>query len=353
MRSGLVGLGSALILAMAPSTADAGGDAGVVAASSAGCDVARVTAFGLETTDRSRPIPEPEIRLNRPGSYCLDGDVLRVPLWNPLRRSEQVAHGVTVALVESDRVALDLAGHTIANQRLFGVTLIGHFRYRTPGTPPLTHAEATIRSTTIRNGRLISPYRDGIGIRLGRLPGDGLLIRTRPVAIPQGQSVTTFFPETRHLIEDLTIEAGNSAILIDGRDNVIRNNRIIVDSAAAIIAMGPGLVLENNLIEVRDTVEPPGDPPAPREALERFPIRLIQADGAVVRNNRIRFVNADRGRTLPAAIGLVASRAVRIVGNQVLGTTALVAADPESTYLESGNALARVSPQDRSALSRD
>src|SRR5690606_26291091 len=158
-----------------------------------------------------------------------------------------------------------------------------------------------------------------------------------PAALAPGQSLAEVFRQTRHRLEHLTIDAGRRAILIDGRDNVIRHNRIVVDGYTAIVAQGPGIVIEDNLIEVRADLAGLTTHERAAEGAHPFVIRLIQADGAVVRNNRVRLVGATA--PLAAAIELTASRAVTLEHNRLDGFTRAVQADSSSDYTESANQL--------------
>ncbi len=135
----------------------------------------------------------------------------------------------------------------------------------------------------------------------------------------------------------MTIAAGKRAILIDGRNNIIRNNHIVVDGVTAIVAQGPGLVIEDNVIEVRGDLRGLSDLDRKLESRTPFPIRLIQADDAIVRNNRIRLIDRTAGAGLPAAIELVHSRNVTVEGNRFEGMDQGVYADPHSSHLEIGN----------------
>src|SRR5690606_18813898 len=73
------------------------------------------------------------------------------------------------------------------------------------------------------------------------------------------------------------------------------------------------------------------------EGAHPFAIRLIQADGAVVRNNRVRVL--DGAAPLAAAVELIASRGVTLEDNQLDGLAGVVHADGASDYRQSGNRL--------------
>jgi hypothetical protein len=100
---------------------------------------------------------------------------------------------------------------------------------------------------------------------------------------------------------------------------VIRNNRITVDAATAIVAQGPGIIIENNVIEVRNHLEALSEFDRSIDSKTPFAIRLIQADGAIVRNNEIRLLDREGRGGLPAAIDLVSTRGALVEGNVSAG----------------------------------
>lgn len=150
------------------------------------------------------------------------------------------------------------------------------------------------------------------------------------------KSLSTGAGVTAHVIEDLVIRAGAAGIVIDGINNVIRNNRIIVEGPVAIVSKGPGLVLENNVIEVSDRLDKRSWPGASRDAKPppQLPIHLIQADGAIVRNNRIEYTGIWPWNRPAAAIDLVLSRDVRIEGNTTGSLPTIVRRDSGSNVID-------------------
>ena len=236
--------------------------------------------------------------------------------------------------MQSDDVELDLSNHLVSNDREAGYTLLSHFNYTPSGS-----TYRNIRRTSIRNGTLRSPYADGIGVWLAKNSGLFLAEVLAPYRLGGRVQLVEPESETAHLLENLTIDATKLAILIDGRNNIIRNCRIIVDSSTAFVSRGAGLIFENNVIEVRDTLEARyriaalwgrSDPP-----VIDLPIHLIQADGAIVRNNRIEFAGSTARKarkSIPAAIELVESSDVLVEGNETRGMDAFVRDDSKSSH---------------------
>ena len=107
-----------------------------------------------------------------------------------------------------------------------------------------------------------------------------------------------------------------------GAENVLRDSVIEVDSDTAVYLYGPGTVVENNTIIVNMKPARPARLPAV--------LKLRDADGAVIRNNRLIVRGAVPGADM-AGINLLASRGVLIEGNRVEGIPHLLRKDDAST----------------------
>jgi hypothetical protein len=134
----------------------------------------------------------------------------------------------------------------------------------------------------------------------------------------------TPFPVTRHILENLKIEAngnekdepfwnqdlqGSQGIVIRGAQNIIRNCTIeVTHTDAGIYLFGPNQVIENNTIIFK------GHLPQGMSA----PIRLSLADGSIIRNNTI-IVQSEGANKPAAAISLIDSRNVVIENNTIEG----------------------------------
>lgn len=292
------------------------------------------TVVAAEFADSPRrgdaPPRRPEINLTTPGRYCLAEDVRQEKLLDYRGRELAARGGDAIVLVGADDVTLDLAQHTVANGRVPGYTLVRQDRH-IPGRSQ-SH---WFTGTVVRNGRLLSPGSTGIGIRLVSAQRYGPRGFGEPAVGAPGQALEQLFADTRHRLEQLDIAAGHRAVLMDGRGNVIRDSRIVVDGYTAIVAQGPGVVIEDNLIEVRGDLSGLSAHERAADGAHPFVIRLIQADGAVVRNNRVRLTGGTP--PLAAAIELTASRAVTLEENRLDGFARAVQADTRSDYMASAN----------------
>lgn len=118
------------------------------------------------------------------------------------------------------------------------------------------------------------------------------------------------YPVRNLRIENMRIRTQASAAVLQGGGTVIRNSVIEVDAGTALWIYGPGAVIEDNTIVVH------GKAPGPDPLLEAdAPIRLIQADGAIVRNNRIVAADAAHKR----AISLFDTRTITVESNRFEG----------------------------------
>ncbi len=138
----------------------------------------------------------------------------------------------------------------------------------------------------------------------------------------------TPFPVTRHILENLKIEAngnekdkpswnqdllGSHGVVIRGAQNIIRNCTIeVTHTDAGIYLFGPNQVIENNTIIFK------GHLPQGMSA----PIRLSLADGSIIRNNTI-IVQSEGANKPSAAISLIDSRNVVIENNTIEGVEAV------------------------------
>nr|WP_255407841.1 right-handed parallel beta-helix repeat-containing protein [Collimonas sp. PA-H2] len=131
------------------------------------------------------------------------------------------------------------------------------------------------------------------------------------------------------MVEHMTIHAGWRGVVMGGGGNVLRDSTIDVDGHTAVYMYGPGSIIENNTIIIHRN----GDA-KPFDAA----IKLRDAHGAVVRNNRIIYKGGWLGKA-PAAVNLLDSTDVLIEGNTVENFDKLVRINGDSKYAEKDNSL--------------
>ena len=135
----------------------------------------------------------------------------------------------------------------------------------------------------------------------------------------------TYTP-SNSIVEHLTIKAGWRGVEMGGAHNILRHNTIEVDGHTAVFMAGPGSVIEDNTIIIHGK----GDA-GPFDA----PIKLRDAHGAIVRNNRIVY----RGWFFkaPAAINLLDSTHVVIENNAVEGFKTLTRCKGKCAFSDTRN----------------
>ncbi len=285
-------------------------------------------------------------RLERSGNYCLQEDlfVRGYKSWAEGGRIFTVSP-IVINIRASD-VLIDLSGKRIwSDGRLdaaLETTLSKIREYEQVG-----RAENPPANVTLRNGS-IALERDGIGIRfsgLGGIPYDTLpriipsdsgarMLSDKPGPILQGEALPSNRESTTRvlkkvleglpkgpgaylqrnvLIEKMNISTQQASIVIQGAGTIIRDSVIEAQAGTAIWIYGPGALIENNTIIVHGRA--PGlDPLLEADA----PIRLIHADGAVVRNNRI--VAADDAHH--RAISVFDTGPIKVESNRLEGISA-------------------------------
>lgn len=297
----------------------------------ADCLPLKITERGGPPLTPTAPLLQPRIAIEAPGRYCLDQDVHQQALRDAIRGSNVFAREESMIRIAASNVTLDLAGRTVSNAMPHGLAIVW-FSSLSAGSREI----ASFNNARITNGRLVSLWSNGVGLDLTRPEpyGPGKL---QPAPLADGLRLSDVFEDTRHVVESMTIHAGKRAIQLDGANNVIRRNHLVVDGTTAIAAQGPGIVIEDNLIEVRNDLGGFIDYYRDIESRSPFPIRLIQADGAIVRNNEIRFAEGVPPGSLPAAIELVQSQDVLLEGNRLANVNEPVQADARSGFREIDN----------------
>lgn len=271
----------------------------------------------------NKVVVSPRMIITSRGSFCLKDNVVQRLLYRTnsrlLARSN---HGDQIVSMSADDIKLDLNGRSIENHWYpDGFPLIKFYREEDVQFPD----GAGFVRTTVRNGVMLSDGESGVGIDFRSFEyqiGDGGVA----IKIPVGETPKSYFRDTSHLIELLTLNAGLAGILIEGKNNTIRNNRIVVSGDRAIVATGPNLVLEGNVIEVRGSLTDHA-----KVYGHSLPVQLIQADGAIVRNNRIRFIGSASDHRPEAAFDVIESRDVLFENNTIEAIPALERHDAASS----------------------
>ena len=268
------------------------------------------------------------------------------------RRKRNPGYEGILSVLDTNHVDFDLRGHLISGapyDDAVGAALIA-------GASVSQSDLKTYSDLRIHNGRIQTPGLHGAGVfwALGKYPPSKLPEYLAPEDLPpmlqskynlDSERYTfskpwDYTPPTRYTAENLQITSGGRGIIMSGADNVVRNNVIEVDGKVAVYLYGPRPVVEGNTFIVR--MDPRDNATLPAV------LKLRDAEGAIIRNNRFIIQNSGQGEmTMPwanrpqseAAINLLNSPNVLIENNTVEGTRELVRKDAASTTVEQGNTL--------------
>ena len=143
--------------------------------------------------------------------------------------------------------------------------------------------------------------------------------------------LTDNYPNTQHVIENMSIHAGGRAIIIAGAGNTIRNSVLEVDGDTSVLSYGPDTIIEGNTFIIHlDKKNPKGELPAA--------LKLRHANRAIVRNNKFivkkGLFNSSKAEF---AINLSDSNGVIIEGNTIEGFENLVRENGDTSYTENNN----------------
>jgi hypothetical protein len=300
--------------------------------------------------------------VNKPGNYCLVRDLKIDGSYNPLVWEGVKYHSddLVALVIAANDVAVNLGGKTIrsdAQEVLAGVqsALVNTGESTQLGDGPAGYRkiswDAAYRNITIRNGT-ININRGSLGLMF---PGSGnyygKLIDGFPVlfwpANTRARECDDFsidilppaaseYPIRHISLDTLKIHSPNCGVVVQGASTVLRNSVIETESLVGIWSFGPNAVIENNTIIVHATASDSTYPASPHHAA----IRLHQADGTIVRNNRIvmrtGLFSRDKGA---AAIDLLDSKNVVIENNTIEGFSELLRKDSASSSAQKNNTL--------------
>ena len=259
-----------------------------------------------------RPVKGKRTTIDKPGTYCLTEDLWVDGSYQPWRWDGPTffSDDSVVLELKSDDVVVDLQGHAVGSDaRLVAAITTG----MEPGTAHAPQATGrAFRNVTVRNG-VVNPSRGNRAILFADLePLENVLsdlregYAARPVDASQAASDEELLRETwniqikdrliRHAsdypvrnlrLEGLKIRSSMPAVVLQGASSVIRDSVIETDSGTALQIHGPNALIENNTIIVHCRKSSPEDRDRSQCLSADAPIRLVNADGAVIRNNRI------------------------------------------------------------------
>lgn len=139
-------------------------------------------------------------------------------------------------------------------------------------------------------------------------------------------------------IDNMNIFATYRGVQLADNHNTIRNSTIEVDDNTAIYLMGQYPVIENNTIIIHSNKN--GDTETQKKyniQIKDGAIKLRDAKGGIIRNNRIIYKGGLFSGKAPVAINLLDSKDVLIEGNTIEGFENLVRENGDTSYTENNN----------------
>jgi hypothetical protein len=250
-----------------------------------------------------------------PGNYCLQTDLTQPNQFDIHAMTFKTTAGASLLsirctgnascrqLTYRDVADIDLSGHTLDAESKDMVGIAGH---------------AWRGGVTIHNGAIRVPgSRDtNIGIDLQsdldpltRPDGTRCAIVEQACGASANGNAAPAYQTTRYLIDKVEVHAGVQGIRMIGNGNTVRNSVIEVDGWSGLALFGKQSLVENNTIILH----------AKGDALpSAAAIQLRDAEGSILRNNRIVF-KGGRLDKAPPAIRLIDSSDVQLEGNTFEG----------------------------------
>jgi Right handed beta helix region len=266
-----------------------------------------------------------------PGNWCVVHDFVQRKRIDRINGSTVGSPGVNgvLSFFEYSNVDIDLRAHLISAEPFDNA--VGVFSIKVKN-----------KVLRVHNGRIVTPGLKAVGVFMApnvdidfganRPPEDDALLVTTGWNLEAKKFNTipwNYQPPTRYTAENLTIHSGGRGIVMSGADNVIRNNTIEVDGKVAVYMYGPRPVIEGNTFIVHLDSKDQTTLPAI--------LKLRDADGAIIRNNRFVVRAGPFSAKAEAAINLLMSKNVVIENNTVEDTAVLVRKDEVSSTVERGN----------------
>ena len=269
-----------------------------------------------------------------PRNHCLAAPLTVEGQYNRFAHgSKYFSEDDIVLLIAADNITLDFRGHLV-NSRANFVPVVKGARVSEGDADrgnvfgskySLENWDGFFKNTTVKNGRAEMKF-NGTGIYF---PGDAYRyvdelrdrLNQKPIEPFRGLTIdqkrkvhySAYNVDRNIVIDTMNIRSKDPGILIQGGRTVIRNSVIETDSATGILVFGSNAIIEGNTIIVHNEESSWWDDYG---VVKRgAPIRLVYADGAIIRNNRIIMKGFAKG----AAVSITDSKSVRFENNRIYG----------------------------------
>jgi len=253
---------------------------------------------------------------SRPGDYCVAQDLYQSEPAAWFRLPHQpVPKGPMVSVNYASNVTIDLMTHHLSAKIPYGLGIYlndGSFWPNGGGKAPPYHtikiSNGTVTTSKQPTVVMVHAWDKKNKRFYHQSLGDN--VRSNAPALADYHGDIEEYAATEYVLENLTLESDNVAVIMQGKKNVIRHCKIIGGNGTVNL-YGPNLTFEDNdiILNAKDP-QKAGDEPA-------VALYLEDAADSVVRNNRITI----KGHAAKAdAIVLKNSANVLLEGNTITGT---------------------------------
>jgi parallel beta helix pectate lyase-like protein len=281
------------------------------------------------------------IVINSSGNYCISGDI-------KLTERSYLNHGWELMYDSPTNIALHASN--------LEINLKQNMLYSNSIHAKAAQGISIFRKNNIiiKDGRIESKSIKAIGVMYNILGYISLKkidefkkIRTCYLDNPSCEDISYLnsidklppqYQDAHITIDNMNIFATYRGVQLADNHNTIRNSTIEVDDNTAIYLMGQYPIIENNTIIIHSNKN--GDTETQKKyniQIKDGAIKLRDAKGGIIRNNRIIYKGGVFSVKAPAAINLLDSKDVLIEGNTIEGFDKLVRENGDTSYTEKNN----------------
>lgn len=277
------------------------------------------------------------------GNYCITADVSVNERYHWNHGWNRIYESSAAMGINASNVDVDLKQHTMTSKASkanapHGVSIFQHQN-----------------NILIKNGSLRAIGEQAVGVfnintsLLIKIPAENNKIRWCRLSYPECEEMSYLnsidklppqYQDAHNTIDNLKIFATYRGVQLADNHNIIRNSTIEVDDNTAIYLMGQYPVIENNTIIIHSSKS--GDAETQKKyniQIKDGAIKLRDAKGGIIRNNRIIYKDGLFSGKAPVAINLLDSKDVVIEGNTIEGFDKLVRENGDTSYIESNNTI--------------
>jgi hypothetical protein len=278
------------------------------------------------------------VSINESGSSCLRSD-LKIEDEFDIHAGSIKPNGSPPLDVNASNVSVDLQQHILLSKSAYAQGIVVYSQ----------------NNIVLRNGSVQSKGRVSHGVRHD--PSGSSYMQTNSndssktcrVVYPPCEDISYLYAinklppkyqDANITIDNMNIFATYRGVMLADNHNTIRNSTIEVDDNTAIYLMGQYPVIENNTIIIHSNKNNNTEYQKKWNIqIKDGAIKLRDAQGGIIRNNRIIYRGGLFGGKAPVAINLLDSKDVVIEGNTIEGFESLVRENGDTSYTQNNNTL--------------